>query len=109
MSTTLRLSCGELREIFSLGRRAFLGSAGRAAGAVLASAWVPSLCVALAPARASTDAASASRQALADDSWHVDDMCGHRLRYAHPIPYLHAQSRLAMLGPVEPVDRALVV
>jgi hypothetical protein len=107
VSTTL--SSRELPETFSVDRRAFLGTAGLAAGAVLASASVPGLCVALGPTPASSDAASSSQQSLPDDSWHIDDMCGHRLRYAHPIPSLHAQSQLAMLGPVEPVDRALVV
>ncbi|HTT01708.1 MAG TPA: hypothetical protein VMG11_06410 [Steroidobacteraceae bacterium] len=98
-----------LPETLSVERRVFLGTAALAAGAALAGALAPGLWVTPRPAPVSADTAFPPAPPAADDSWHVDDMWGHRPRYAHPVPYLHAQSQLAMLGPVDPVDRALVV
>ncbi len=68
-----------------LDRRAFLGGAGFAAGAVVATALVPLSIVHSVPARAQI----ALTPRAGDPSWngHVDDACGHWPPYAHPIPY----------------------
>ena len=68
-----------------LDRRAFLGGAGFAAGAVVASSLVPLSIVHALPAQASVGLTP-----MPDDpTWngHVDDACGHWPPYAHPIPY----------------------
>ena len=68
-----------------LDRRAFLGGAGFAAGAVVATALVPLSVVHALPARG----AVALSPMPDDPSWngHVDDACGHWPPYAEPIPY----------------------
>ena len=68
-----------------LDRRAFLGGAGFAAGAVMATALVPLSIVHALPAQAPV-----ALTPLPDDaSWngHVDDACGHWPPYSHAIPY----------------------
>jgi hypothetical protein len=68
-----------------LDRRAFLGGAGFAAGAVVATALVPLSIVHAVPTQDSV-----ALTPMADDpSWngHVDDACGHWPPYAEPIPY----------------------
>lgn len=68
-----------------LDRRAFLGGAGFAAGAVVASALVPLSMVHAVPSEQTL-----ALTPMADDpSWngHVDDACGHWPPYSHPIPY----------------------
>ncbi len=37
--------------------------------------------------------------------WHVDDICGHMPRYAHPIPYLHDAAAPDYSVGAAPVDR----
>jgi hypothetical protein len=66
-------------------RRAFLGGAGFAAGAAMATALVPLAVVHALPAQASVRLTPTPD----DPSWtgHVDDACGHWPPYAHPIPY----------------------
>jgi hypothetical protein len=64
-----------------LPRRTFLTAAGLTAGVV-----------AIGPFVRAALAASADRRV---GDWHVDDICGHWPRYAHPIPYGHTE-----LGPV---------
>ncbi|MEJ0039765.1 MAG: hypothetical protein WDO68_27610 [Gammaproteobacteria bacterium] len=68
-----------------LDRRAFLGGAGFAAGAVMATALVPLSIVHAVPAQAAVDLTPLS----GDPSWngHVDDAWGHWPPYAHDIPY----------------------
>jgi hypothetical protein len=66
-------------------RRAFLGGAGFAAGAVVATVLVPLSVVHALPAPAQVGLTPKAD----DPSWtgHVDDACGHWPPYAHPIPY----------------------
>ena len=68
-----------------LDRRAFLGGAGFAAGAVVATALVPLSMVHALPAQAAVGLTPRPD----DPSWngHVDDACGHWPPYAYPIPY----------------------
>ena len=94
-----------------LDRRAFLGGAGFAAGAVVASALVPLSIVHAVPGQA----AIALTPKADDPSWngHVDDACGHWPPYAYPIPYnvmrpeTHAAEVFA--ANVDPADYFLVV
>jgi len=90
-----------------LDRRAFLGGAGFAAGAAVASTLVPLSVVHALPA-ASTVALS---PLASDPSWfgHVDDACGHWPRYAHPIAYDVARADVHVDMAVEPFDHTLMV
>jgi hypothetical protein len=40
--------------------------------------------------------------------WHVDDICGHLPRYAHPIPYMHDTTPPDFSPLAVPVDRQFV-
>jgi hypothetical protein len=79
---------GDGRALLSrrLDRRAFLGGAGFAAGAVMATVLVPLSIVHSVPA---ADASIGLTPLPGDPSWngHVDDACGHWPPYAHDIPY----------------------
>jgi hypothetical protein len=88
-----------------LDRRAFLGGAGLAAGAVVATALVPLSIVHAVPTRASI----ALTPAPGDPSWngHVDDAWGHWPPYAHPIPY--NAMRPVFAANVEPADSFLMM
>ncbi|HUN73267.1 MAG TPA: hypothetical protein VMU40_02015 [Steroidobacteraceae bacterium] len=79
-------------------RRTFLGSA--TAAAFVAATGV---CVA-APTRCPTEAGASEA-----DEWHVDDICGHRPRYAHPIPHSPARCSPVLWERVDPIDRMLVI
>ncbi|HEX3838843.1 MAG TPA: hypothetical protein VHW25_17955 [Steroidobacteraceae bacterium] len=72
-------------------RRAFLGSAGMTVAAA----------VALALTRGSR---AAALLAPPEGDWHVDDICGHMPRYAHPIPYMHDTSAPNLAALAAPVD-----
>jgi len=90
-----------------LDRRAFLGGAGFAAGAVVASTLVP-----LSVVHALPSASSLALTATADDpSWfgHVDDACGHWPRYSHPIGYDVARAERHVDMATEPYDHILMV
>jgi hypothetical protein len=88
-----------------LDRRAFLGGAGFAAGAVVASTLIPLSVVHALP----------SELSVGDPSWigHVDDACGHWPRYAHSIPYGTARGMAEVSVHVdmasEPYDHTLMV
>lgn len=98
-------------------RRAFLGAAGAAAGALAAFAAAPFPARALGlhgPGAAADprDAGSSPRglrELASDDGWHIDDMWGHMPRYAHPIPHSPARSSPIDWEHVDPIDRALVI
>lgn len=81
-----------------LDRRAFLGNAGLAAGAVMATALVPLSVVHALP----SDIPMATADAFG--TGHVDDACGHWPPYAHPIPYGRPATppSLAMIS--DPID-----
>ena len=64
-------------------RRAFLGGAGMSVAAAVALTLVPC---------ARAFALPVALSALPEGDWHVDDICGHMPRYAHPIPYMHDTS-----------------
>jgi hypothetical protein len=68
-----------------LDRRAFLGGAGFAAGAVVAATLVPLSAVHALPSQIPV----ALTPAPGDPFWngHVDDACGHWPPYSHAIPY----------------------
>lgn len=83
-------------------RRAFLGSAGMSVAAAVALALTPA-----SRAGALLGAPSDLPPALAgamEGDWHVDDICGHMPRYAHPIPYMHDTSAPNIAALAAPVD-----
>jgi hypothetical protein len=86
-------------EILLVGRRSFLGSIGMMAGVVMATSLVPLStvhAVAQLPLSPSSDD---------EGGWHVDDMCGHWPRYAHPIGYGHvASANDSLLAHADPID-----
>ena len=90
-----------------LDRRAFLGGAGFAAGAVMVTALVPLSAVHALPVQG----AVALTPMPADPSWngHVDDACGHWPPYAHPIPYNVVREPEAFAANVHPADNFLMV
>ena len=81
-----------------LDRRAFLGSAGFAAGAVMVTTLVPLSVVHALPG----DIALAPVEPSGFGS--VDDACGHWPPYAHPIPYGRIPAAPNVLAHVEPID-----
>lgn len=68
-------------------RRAFLGSAGMAVAAAVALTLAPGIRGLAQPG--GTAALPAALTGATEGDWHVDDICGHMPRYAHPIPYMH--------------------
>jgi hypothetical protein len=95
-----------------LDRRAFLGGAGFAAGAVVATSFVPLSIVHAVPESEPV----ALVPAAGDPQWqgHVDDACGHWPPYSYPIPYDTGRSPEAMIASatsvtVDPVDSILMV
>ena len=96
-----------------LDRRAFLGGAGVAAGAVVAATMVPLSVVHALPSQVPV-ALTAGPE---DPAWngHVDDACGHWPPYSHPIPYDVARSSgaatvaAAFETGAEPFDYILMV
>jgi hypothetical protein len=92
-----------------LDRRSFLGGAGFAAGAVVATSLVPLSVVHALP----SETPLPSSVVPADDpSWigHVDDACGHWPPYSHPIPYhIGRTSEVNITAAViEPFDHVLM-
>jgi hypothetical protein len=83
-------------------RRAFLGGAGMTIAAAVALVLAPG-----ARAAARLGMTPALPPALAEapqGDWHVDDICGHMPRYAHPIPYMHDTSAPNLAALAAPVD-----
>jgi hypothetical protein len=83
-------------------RRAFLGSAGMTVAAAVAFALAPGARTGalLAP----TPALPPALAGTTEGDWHVDDICGHMPRYAHPIPYMHDTSAPNLAALAAPVD-----
>lgn len=84
-------------------RRAFLGSAGMTVAAAVA--------LALAPGSRAATLLGATYPVMPpalvgapEGDWHVDDICGHMPRYAHPIPYMHDTSAPNIAALAAPVD-----
>ncbi|HTB69259.1 MAG TPA: twin-arginine translocation signal domain-containing protein [Steroidobacteraceae bacterium] len=87
-------------------RRAFLGGAGMTVAAAVALALTPG---ARAAALAGvTPVLPPALTGATQDDWHVDDICGHMPRYAHPIPYMHDTSAPNIAALAAPVDWQLV-
>ncbi|HTX24045.1 MAG TPA: twin-arginine translocation signal domain-containing protein [Steroidobacteraceae bacterium] len=86
-------------------RRTFLGAVSATAGALVTASVVP-LSVA-----AAQDLGESAHGIGAESrhEWHVDDMWGHRPRYAHAIPYGPARTSPVLWEHVDPIDRALIV
>lgn len=82
-------------------RRAFLGSAGMTVAAAVALTLAPG--VRGGPRPAALPSLPPALVSAADD-WHVDDICGHMPRYAHPIPYLHDTAAPDLRALAAPVD-----
>ena len=87
-------------------RQEFLGAAGMSVAAAVAMTLAPG-------ARALPWSASMLPPALAalypQGDWHVDDICGHLPRYAHPIPYMHDTSAPDIAVLAAPIDRQFIV
>jgi hypothetical protein len=81
-----------------LARRTFLGAAILATGAAL-SGVLARLVDREAAIAGETDEAS----------WHVDDMWGHRPRYAHPIPHAGVAYDPVSWDHVDPIDRPFMI
>jgi hypothetical protein len=86
-------------------RRAFIGGVGTVAAAV-AVALTPGLRA--AALRATAPTLPPALAGAAEGDWHVDDICGHMPRYAHPIPYMHDTTAPDYSALVAPVDRQFV-
>ncbi len=88
-------------------RRAFLGGVGMTVAAAVAMVLAPG-----ARAQPRAWGAPALPAALAglypQGDGHVDDICGHMPRYAHPIPYMHDTSVPDIAALAAPVDRQFV-
>jgi hypothetical protein len=88
-------------------RRAFLGGVGMTVAAAVAMALAAGArAMPLARAVPALPAALAGLYPRGD--WHVDDICGHLPRYAHPIPYMHDTSAPDIAALAAPADRQFV-
>lgn len=88
-------------------RRAFLGGVGMTVAAAVSMSLAPGArAIPLAWAPPALPAALAALYPQGD--WHVDDICGHLPRYAHPIPYMHDTSAPDLAALAAPVDRQFV-
>jgi hypothetical protein len=83
-------------------RRAFLGSAGMTVAAAVALALAPG--ARAAALLGTTGGLPPALAGAAQGDWHVDDICGHMPRYAHPIPYMHDTSAPNLAALAAPVD-----
>ena len=94
-----------------VGRRSFLEGVTVCFGAALSGLLAPVLASAQ-PRSAQAQARVAAKAPLpvaeADADWHIDDMWGHRPRYAHPIP--HAPPAVVPLdvSRIDPIDRNFI-
>ena len=88
-------------------RRAFLGGVGMSVAAGVAMALAPG--ARAVPWLQSAPALPAALTGLyPQGDWHVDDICGHLPRYAHPIPYMHDTSAPDLAALAAPADRQFV-
>ena len=93
-------------------RREFLGAVGAAAGALVAVSVAHPCMASTGRARhlaVPTGPAAARVPVESEEPWHVDDMWGHRPRYAHPIPHSPARTSPVLWDRVDPIDYMLVV
>jgi hypothetical protein len=97
-----------MSESNGLDRRTFLGRLTLTAGAVVAGQFVSLSIARAARGKGSAAAAQQRAAAAAEGDWHVDDICGHWPRYAHPIPFAQPQSATVVWEGVDPVDVAFL-
>jgi hypothetical protein len=93
-------------------RRTFLGAALLATGAALSGALARLVGGTHDAQRVAADAAAGEAGAdtpTDEDAWHVDDMWGHRPRYAHPIPHAGVALDPVSWDHVDPIDRPFVI
>jgi hypothetical protein len=88
-------------------RRDFLGGVGMTVASAVALTLAPGA-RAVMPAFAARPRPAALTGLFPEGDWHVDDICGHLPRYAHPIPYMHDSSVPDYSALVAPVDRQFV-
>ncbi len=86
-------------------RRMFLGGVGMTVAAAVAMTLAPGARALPWPAPLLPPAVAAL---YPQGDWHVDDICGHLPRYAHPIPYMHDTSAPDIAALAAPVDRQFV-
>jgi hypothetical protein len=95
----------------TLDRRTFLGRLTLKAGGIVAGQFV-SLSIARAVgtrgAAQALGAPGAPGKGPQDAGWHVDDICGHWPRYAHPIPFAQPQSAPVLWENGDPIDRVFL-
>ena len=77
-------------------RRAFIEGVGLAAATLASGVW-----------GRLTDAGSVALPA--EEAWHVDDMWGHRPRYAQVIPHAGTLPAFSHLELADPIDRSFCV
>jgi hypothetical protein len=88
-------------------RRDFLGGVGMTVAAAVALSLAPGARAATVPF-AAPPLPAALTGLYPEGDWHVDDICGHLPRYAHPIPYMHDSSVPDYSALVAPIDRQFV-
>ncbi len=88
-------------------RREFLGGIGMSVAAAVALSLAPSA-QALRLQATAPQLPPALAGMYPQGDWHVDDICGHLPRYAHPIPYMHDTTAPDFSALVAPVDRQFV-
>jgi hypothetical protein len=88
-------------------RRDFLGGVGMTVAAAVALSLAPGARAATVPF-AAPPLPAALTGLYPEGDWHVDDICGHLPRYAHPIPYMHDSSAPDYSALVAPADRQFV-
>lgn len=96
-------------EMPEVDRRAFLGTVSAAAGALLAARLLPLPVTAGLRVREHPRPADTVSACGDEEAWHVDDICGHRPRYAEPIPHAPTRSSPVRWEYVDPIDRMLVI
>ncbi|MEJ0008513.1 MAG: twin-arginine translocation signal domain-containing protein [Steroidobacteraceae bacterium] len=89
-------------------RRTFLGGAGMTVAAAVAMTLAPGA-RGIAPPWDAPALPPALTAMFPQGDWHVDDICGHLPRYAHPIPYMHDTSAPDLAALAAPIDRQFIV
>jgi len=98
----------------ALGRRGFLEMAALAIGAAVSGLLAPVVARAQAgnahrPGQVASDAGGAPPAVVDEQAeWHIDDMWGHRPRYAHVIPHAPASGAPLDWSRIDPIDRNFI-
>ncbi len=83
-------------------RRAFLGGVGMTVAAAVALTLAPGIRTLALPG--GTAVLPPVLTGAAEGDWHVDDICGHMPRYAHPIPCMHEATAPDLRAFAAPAD-----